>query len=496
MADRVPGAVTDALLDWGLAVAALGVGILLMAGPSAPREAADLAAARELELSGKILDAQATMPPEVRAAIGLSPVDEANAPAQAVASAHETLQRRWPSAAAARLTVAAVAVALGERDRALEELDTVADMPAMAPPSADDPSPKPPPNQALYTLYDLAKARPVDPEALRGALQQLRASPWLIHRAQAQAAQDAGDSETAARQRAAAEVSAAAFTSRYTALGLTGLGLGIGGGLLLLAWPIVGRALRSRGLGIPLAAPSPFDPHRAPRVLSAWFIAYVLAAIGTSSAALSLGGGPHLATLAGAAQVLTHGGAAIFFIARWGRRPYDARPLAAPLRLTWGQIPGGGIGRLLGLAGWALGGLAVAVAVSVAAMFANAALAGEATAPQDALVALYQALDAPADLAVLVTTIVLLAPVFEELLFRGFLYRALRDLLTPGGAMVASALVFALIHLQPGNLLPLAALGFVLAWLYERSGTLWAPILVHATWNLGGVLYALLIARG
>jgi len=491
-----PRALPDALVDWGLAAAALGLAALVVAGPPPADEAADLTAVRETELPGKLLDAQATMPPEVRAAIGLSPVDEATAPAQAVASARETIQRHWPSAVAPRLTVAAIAAALGERAQALEELDAVADLPSMAPPAEGSSTAAPPLSGALRTLYALAKSEPVAPHELQRALGALRASPWLVHRARARAAEDADDTETARRERAAAQDAARTFTARYTALGLVGLGLGLGGGLLLLAWPIVGRALRARGLGIPHAAPSPFDPHRAPRVLSGWFIAYVLAALATSGIALALGGGAHLAALAGAAQVLAHGGAAIFLIARGGRRAYDGRPLAAPLRLTWGQVPGEGPTKLFALAGWTLGGLAVAVAVSVAAMFANASLAGEASEPQDALVALYEALDAPADLAVLVTTIVLLAPVFEELLFRGFLYRSLRDLLTPGGAMVASAFVFGLVHLQPGNLLPLSALGFVLAWLYERSGTLWAPVLVHAAWNLGGVFYALLIARG
>lgn len=77
---------------------------------------------------------------------------------------------------------------------------------------------------------------------------------------------------------------------------------------------------------------------------------------------------------------------------------------------------------------------------------------------------------------------VVVAPVVEEILFRGLLHNALRARLGPGAIVVSSGL-FAAIHLYVINFLPVFALGLLLAWLYERRGSLWAPIVAHAFAN-------------
>lgn len=80
--------------------------------------------------------------------------------------------------------------------------------------------------------------------------------------------------------------------------------------------------------------------------------------------------------------------------------------------------------------------------------------------------------------------VVLVLPVCEEILFRGALYGGLRRLLHPVAAVLVSALLFAVLH---GNvvslLLPVTALGVVLALLYERTASLTTPILFHALHN-------------
>jgi membrane protease YdiL (CAAX protease family) len=75
---------------------------------------------------------------------------------------------------------------------------------------------------------------------------------------------------------------------------------------------------------------------------------------------------------------------------------------------------------------------------------------------------------------------VLLAPLAEEIFFRGYLFRAItaRKGLLKGVAF--SSALFGLIHLNLGAFLPIAAGSAVLAVAYHRSGDLWVPITAHA----------------
>jgi len=79
---------------------------------------------------------------------------------------------------------------------------------------------------------------------------------------------------------------------------------------------------------------------------------------------------------------------------------------------------------------------------------------------------------------------VVLAPVVEELLFRGLFFPLLRDAGLPRLAWLGTALLFGLIHGNAAAFLPLAVFGFFLAWLYERTGNLLAPVAAHAGFNL------------
>ncbi|MCB0876083.1 MAG: CPBP family intramembrane metalloprotease, partial [Solirubrobacterales bacterium] len=88
--------------------------------------------------------------------------------------------------------------------------------------------------------------------------------------------------------------------------------------------------------------------------------------------------------------------------------------------------------------------------------------------------------------AVAAFLIVIAAPVSEEVFFRGFMYGGLRNSMSILPAAAISALVWGSLHLGAGNIgvaIQLAVFGLILAWLYERSGTLWAPILAHAINN-------------
>ena len=74
---------------------------------------------------------------------------------------------------------------------------------------------------------------------------------------------------------------------------------------------------------------------------------------------------------------------------------------------------------------------------------------------------------------------VAIAPVTEELFFRGFVFGGLAGRWGFWRAAGISALLFMAAHLEPLSFPPLFVLGLLLAWLYHRTRALWAPILVH-----------------
>jgi hypothetical protein len=80
-------------------------------------------------------------------------------------------------------------------------------------------------------------------------------------------------------------------------------------------------------------------------------------------------------------------------------------------------------------------------------------------------------------------TAVVLAPLFEETLFRGVLLPVLGQRWGAMTGLVASALTFAMAHLSLGELVPLLVLGLGLGWLRLRSGRLAPCVLMHALWN-------------
>lgn len=94
-------------------------------------------------------------------------------------------------------------------------------------------------------------------------------------------------------------------------------------------------------------------------------------------------------------------------------------------------------------------------------------------------------------LVLFAAAVVVLAPLAEELLFRGALLRALTRRLTPAGAVFVSALVFALVHPlgdpEVGSVIVVPAiltLGVVSGYLAARSGDLSRSIMLHAGFNL------------
>jgi hypothetical protein len=84
-----------------------------------------------------------------------------------------------------------------------------------------------------------------------------------------------------------------------------------------------------------------------------------------------------------------------------------------------------------------------------------------------------------------VVLIALVAPFAEELFFRGMVFAGLRSRLSLWPAALVSGIVFGLPHVITGPVasITLAGLGVALAWLYERTGSLWPCILIHVINN-------------
>lgn len=79
-----------------------------------------------------------------------------------------------------------------------------------------------------------------------------------------------------------------------------------------------------------------------------------------------------------------------------------------------------------------------------------------------------------------------LAPVAEELLFRGIVYRWVAERAGMAAGIAISALSFALAHFDPAliNIFHLALIGAVMAVIYQRTRSLWCPIAAHAAYNM------------
>jgi membrane protease YdiL (CAAX protease family) len=97
--------------------------------------------------------------------------------------------------------------------------------------------------------------------------------------------------------------------------------------------------------------------------------------------------------------------------------------------------------------------------------------------------------------AALVTHIVLLAPLAEEVTFRGLIYRIFRQSMLPWSATLLSALIFGLMHVELGKAVWAFLLGLVAATAYEQTRSLLTPFLIHGLFNAVPIGVAVLRAK-
>lgn len=77
-----------------------------------------------------------------------------------------------------------------------------------------------------------------------------------------------------------------------------------------------------------------------------------------------------------------------------------------------------------------------------------------------------------------------ISPIYEEIFYRGFLYKWIRGKCGVGAGLIVSSLIFTVVHIPTYNTLPVNFLsGVIFAWTYERSGSIVPGIIIHGLFN-------------
>jgi membrane protease YdiL (CAAX protease family) len=166
--------------------------------------------------------------------------------------------------------------------------------------------------------------------------------------------------------------------------------------------------------------------------------------------------------------------------------------LLAALLVAFGGI--GGLRERLAFRYTSGGDLALALSAWLASLLVGGLLAAAAAPllgpPRSNAVEVLRIARDPLFVALVVPTIALLAPLTEELLFRGAFYPWLRKRTPVWVAAATSALVFAAVHLIPPLLPVLFAFGVLAALVRERTGSTLNTFAMHAGQNVLGLVGA------
>ena len=143
---------------------------------------------------------------------------------------------------------------------------------------------------------------------------------------------------------------------------------------------------------------------------------------------------------------------------------------------------------------WGIGGYAAALPLVVVTGVISKLLTRYIPTPSNPVVPLFAESSGALERLVLILLVVVAAPFFEELLFRGVLYHSLRARWGAAMGIAAAAVLFGLVHPLPFNFLPIFALGSVFGILtYERASLL-PGMIAHGLNNLAAfVLLSILV---
>jgi membrane protease YdiL (CAAX protease family) len=153
------------------------------------------------------------------------------------------------------------------------------------------------------------------------------------------------------------------------------------------------------------------------------------------------------------------------------------RPASATLRLRPRRIPGGGLGILV------LGTLALSQALESLTI-----LLGMGPGPALDWIARTMAAAPPMVVLLAVLVVGLLAPIGEELFFRGYLQTRLRRVWSPGPAILVAALAFGLIHGELVHGVLAFGIGLYLGLMTERAESVVPAVICHAANNTASVI--------
>lgn len=136
--------------------------------------------------------------------------------------------------------------------------------------------------------------------------------------------------------------------------------------------------------------------------------------------------------------------------------------------------------------GWKLSGSALALAACYAALYSYVAIIN--LIDQPGLLPAGQLSESLFDYPLVVgltgLSVILVAPITEELFFRGFLFRGISNTFGVWPAAIATGFVFSLAHINLGAIIPFTLIGAIFAISYQRSGSLVTPIATHFAFNL------------
>ncbi|MGP1906895.1 lysostaphin resistance A-like protein [Metabacillus sp. JX24] len=96
---------------------------------------------------------------------------------------------------------------------------------------------------------------------------------------------------------------------------------------------------------------------------------------------------------------------------------------------------------------------------------------------------------APSAILLALVSAAVISPVYEEIFYRGFLYRWLRTRLGVWAGILLSSLIFTAAHYPVTNAMPVNFLdGLVFAWAYEKTHSIWPGVIIHGVVNAISIL--------
>ncbi len=95
-------------------------------------------------------------------------------------------------------------------------------------------------------------------------------------------------------------------------------------------------------------------------------------------------------------------------------------------------------------------------------------------------------------LFILTALVTIIGPIAEELFFRGFAYPVFRKKIGVRNAILVVSFIFAMLHMNIVSFFPILALGILLAYLYEKTGSIIPSIAVHIIHNSAVIFFVFL----